>query len=234
MPAYLNFVAVGASRNGTFTHAVDPSSATDVVAGTPFSPTVGRRLVCVAEGSVTSTTPAGWTLPTDGSAILNSGLYVWHRIAAGGDTFTTTHNSSNFPVAYAIFEFPAGTTFVGSVSATSQNTAAANPNLTGLTGLNTVMGVAGWADNVSTGAIAGTWDSPNVAALDINVDFSTTDGYWLGICFQDAYASGSYAPVPTIASPSNGSSERLTFAVNVPSAPAGASSRGLTTLGVGT
>ena len=52
---------------------------------------------------------------------------------------TVNHNSSNRPVVFHFFEFPAGTTFVAAATAISLTPTGANPNLTGLTGTNTVM-----------------------------------------------------------------------------------------------
>lgn len=214
MPAWLNQVTIAAPSNGTTTHAVNPASGT-AVAGSLFTPTAGRFLLLVVEGSVTSTTPSGWTLPTNGSAINNTGLYVWYKASAsGGDTISTTHNSSNYPVAFSFFEFPAGTTFVKAATATGTGLSAANPTISALTGTNTVMGAAGVA--VFGGSNSATWNSPNVEAVDT---FATTGptGYWSGVSYQDSYVSATYAPTPTISIGSGGSnSERLTFAVNPP------------------
>ena len=138
MALWLNHVAIAAPRNTLPTHTVDPNGGT-VVTGTNFTPTAGRFLLVVVEGSVTSTTPTpGWTL--EASAINNTGLYCWTRTAAGSDTLSTTHNGSDYPVLFHWFEFAAGSTWVGDVSATAvAHGAGANPNLTGLTGTNLVM-----------------------------------------------------------------------------------------------
>src|SRR4051812_44300088 len=106
MVDWVNHVAIAAPRNATTTHnGITPSSGT-VVAGTAFTPTAGRLLICLCEGAVTSTTPAGWTLPTGGSAINSTGLYVWYKTAAGSDTVSTTHNASNYPAVFDFYEYP--------------------------------------------------------------------------------------------------------------------------------
>jgi hypothetical protein len=215
--AFLNTVTIAAPNNGTAAHTADPSSASNVVAGTPFTPTAGRLLVCVADAAVTSTTPSGWTLPTGGSAINNTGLYVWHRAAAGGDTIATTHNASDYAVSFTFLEFASGAAFAGAAAATGQNQTAANPTLTGLTGSNVVFGVAAVA--VGSGATGGqsmTWAGPDTELVDSTVAFATGDGYLIGIAYQDSYASTSYAPTPTITS-TLGSTERITFGVSLPS-----------------
>ena len=117
MVSWLNHAAIEAPRNGTTTHTVTPSAGTAVAGTTFFTPTAGRLLVCLAEGSVTSTTPSGWTLPTGGSAINNTGLYVWYKTAAGNDSLTTTHNGSNYDVIFDFYEFPSGTNAIVAVLA---------------------------------------------------------------------------------------------------------------------
>lgn len=220
MASWINRVLIAAPRNGTTDHALNPSSSTNAVGGTPFTPTAGTRLVLLAYGPATTGTPTGWTLPTNGAAVSDGGLYVWHRVAAGGDTVTVTHNASDVPIAFEFFEFAAGTTFVGCVQAGGVASAVANPNLTGLTGTNAVFGVTGFtihADGATAPSIA--WDSPNVEVNDFAVDkaLGGTDGYCFGVATQDSYASASYQPTPTMTN-MGGTSERLTFALNVAAA----------------
>ena len=173
MSQWLNHVTIAGPRNGTTTHTVTPSAGT-VVAGSAFTPTAGRMLVCVAEGAVTSTTPTGFTL--GGSAVNNSGLYVRYDLsAAGGDTITTTHNASNYPVVFDWYEFPASTTWSGAVSATGvSTTGGAGPTLSSLTGTNQIYAAVGQATPSITHTI--TW-SAGTDIADTSVAFSSTDGY---------------------------------------------------------
>ena len=197
MATWLNHVAIAAPRNGTTSHTVDPNGGT-VAAGSNFSPTAGRLLVCFAEGAVTSTTPSGWTLPTNGSAINNTGLYVCHRTAAGGDTITTTHNASNYPVVFDFYEFNAGSTFTGSASSTGVSpSGGAGPTLSGLSGTHWDAGIMGQIFT-STGAVSMTWNA-GVEAVDTKVDASGTDGYLYGLTYtEDATgSSASYAATST-------------------------------------
>lgn len=217
MSSWLNFAAFALPRNATTGHTVTPSSATGLTNGAAFTPTAGRLLVLVIGSSAYVTTgPSGWTAPTGGSAQGNTGLYVYYRTAAGSDTPAVVHNASNFPAGAAIFEFPAGSTFVSAASAINQTLTAANPTLSSLTGSNVVFGAA--CDDVfTTGSGSATWSSPNAELVDSFIAGAATDGYWFGLAGQDPYASATYAPTPTITvSGGTTTTERLTFAVNVP------------------
>lgn len=214
MADFLSHVTIATPRNGTTTHTVTPSSGT-VVTGTLFTPTAGRLLVCSVDGAVTSTTPAGWTLPAAGSAINFTGLYVWWRTAAGSDSLTTTHNQSNYPVVFDFYEYPAGSTFSGSASATVVSSGGAGPNLTGLTGTNWTAGTVGVGANGSPTIGGITWNA-GTELVDTGVAFSTTDGYLYGLTATDADASTSRAYTATLSTTGTyGSAERLTFAVKV-------------------
>ena len=195
MAKWLNHAAIAVPRAGAgvFTHTVNPNSGT-VVAGAAFTPTAGRFLLVVIEGAVTTygTTPGvpptGWT--QEAAAVSSTGLYTWTRTAAGGDTLTVTHNGADYPAMFHWFEFSTGTTWVGDVTATSVSATGANPNLTGLTGTNLVM--AAKANSVANINVrSATWNAPNVEILDYYEADAATDGYFLGICYQEDYASAS-------------------------------------------
>lgn len=220
MATWLNHVAIAAPRNGTTTHTVDPSSGT-VVSGSLFTPTAGRLLVVSVEGAVTSTTPAGWTLPSGGSAVNFTGLYVWYRTAAGGDTFSTTHNTANYPVVFDIYEFPAGSTFSGAAGSTGVASGGAGPSVGSLTGTNMIMGTVGNEafSTSSTGTV--TWAS-GVEAIDTLVVLATTSGYLYSLTYLEDSVLTSSSIAATISGASNlqATYERLMFAVQVASAGA--------------
>lgn len=215
MVSWVNRAVFQAPRNGTASHTIDPASTVGLVAGAAFTPTAGRLLVVVVEGAVTSSTPSGWTLPSGGSAISYSGLYVWYRTAAGGDTFATTHNGANYPVIFAVYEFPAGSTFVKSASVTGVSNTGANPNLTGLSGTNLIFGVKGAAMTSGETYGGAVWSSGYVEDYDDSVPFSSTDGYWVTIAAREGVTTSSAQPTATISGTSF-TAEALTFAVNVP------------------
>lgn len=217
MADWLNHVAIAAPRNGTTTHTVTPSSGSAVF-GTLFTPTAGRLLVCVVEGSVTSTTPSGWTLPTGGSAINNTGLYVWYRTAAGSDSLTTTHNGSNYPVMFHFFEFASGSTFSGSAASTGvSRSGGAGPTLSGLTGTNWTAGVVGQAGNGMTGNSTYISWSAGTELADSVLGNSGTDGYAYGLTATDANTASSASYAATMTANTTDTTERLVFAVKIPS-----------------
>jgi hypothetical protein len=205
MVQWVNRSLIQAPRNGTTSHTVAFTSAT-----------AGNLLVAVVEGAVTSTTPAGWTLPTNGSAVSNSGLYVWYKTATAAEaSFSTTHNGSNYPITAVVYEFPAGSTWVGAASSTGGAAGAANPNLTGLTGTNLLFGANG-LDNTGTSTISAVWSGTGspIEDVDTSVPLSGTDGCWLGVAYVESSTATSFQPTATVTNAPT-SKEALTFAVKV-------------------
>lgn len=208
----INHVAIAAPRNGTTTHTVGPSSGA-VVAGTVFTPTAGNLLLCVANGSVTSTTPSTWTLPSGGSAINNSGLYLWYKTAAGGDSFTITHNASNYPELLEFFEYAAGATFLGCAAATNVAVAGgAGPSLGSLTGTYDAYGTLGYA-HAGTNAISVNWAS-GTEILDASAILaSSTDGYLCSTTQVLGRTGASWSVAATGVGTFTSTVERLSWAV---------------------
>lgn len=215
MARWMNHVTIATPRNGTSTHSVDPSSASNVVGDTSFTPTAGRLLVCFAEGAVTSTTPSGWTLPSGGSAVDSTGLYVWYRTAAGGDTFSTTHNSSDYPVVFDVYEFLEGSNFLGSTAATGVAKNGFGPTLTGLTGTHWDAGIAG--ENAGDELIPQTvsWDWGTEAGEYSEPDNSVTDGYTYGLTYAEDQTPASVAFQATFLGGSASPVERLVVSIYV-------------------
>jgi hypothetical protein len=218
MVQWVNRSLIQAPRNGTTSHTVS------------FTPAAsGNLLVAIVEGAVTSTTPTGWTLPANGSAVNNTGLYVWYKTATASEaSFTTTHNGANYPVAFVIYEFAAGSTFVKSATANNLATTAANPALTGLTGTNLTFGAIGVDDTANNAYTSTAWSgvgSP-VEDVDLAVADSGTDGYGVSVAYVESNTATSFQP--TGAATQTGTAvakEALTFAVNVV-APSGSSYSG--------
>lgn len=218
MAKWINHVTIDGPRNATSTHTVNPASGT-VLTGTLFTPTAGNLLVCVADGAVTSTTPTGWTLPAGGSAINNCGLYVWYRTATGGDTFTTTHNGSNYPVGFDIYEFPAGSTFTGCVSATGvAYNGGAGPTLSGLTGTNLLCAASSQGLPGTTPVSTATW-SDGTEAVDAGAAGAATDGYSYSLTYLEDSTLTSWSAAATLTLNSV-TVERFVFAVAVAAAAA--------------
>lgn len=218
MVQWVNRSLIQAPRNGTTSHTVSFTPATS-----------GNLLVCVAEGAVTSTTPTGWTLPANGSAVNNTGLYVWYKTATASESsFSTTHNGSNYPAAFVVYEFLAGSAFVKSATANNLATGAANPALTGLTGTNLTFGAIGVDDTASNAYVSTAWSGTGspVEDVDLAVADSGTDGYGLSVAYVESNTATSFQP--TGAATQTGTAvtkEALTFAVNVV-APSGSAFSG--------
>lgn len=215
---WTNHVAIAAPGNGTNSNTINPNSGV-AVAGSLFTPTAGRLLVVLVSGSVTSSTPSGWT--NAGQAVNNSGLYIWRRVAVGGDTFTTTHNGANYPVMFDIYEFPEDSVFIGAsaegnVSATS---GAQGPTLSGLTAdANMRMAVA--SQSWSSGATPTfTW-SGGTEAVDTNASWTgAISGYGYSLAYVENATDGTFGLAAT-STLTFVTVERAVLAINVP-APSG-------------
>lgn len=204
MAKWINRSLIQAPRNGTTTHTV------------AFTPaTAGNLLVMVMEGAVTHTVPTGWTRRNQ--ALNSTELSVYTKTATGGESsFSTTHNGGNYPIAVVVYEFPAGTTWSGGISATGVSTGGANPNLTGLTGTN--LAIAAAAAVVSTAPGTATWSTPTgiTEDVDVSVGGGATDGYLLTVAYIEDHAGSSFQPGGSISFSPFGGKETLTFAVKVP------------------
>lgn len=183
---FTNHATVAAPRNGTNSHTVSPDgTGGTVIAGQAFTPQANRLLICVVEGPVTSTTPSGWTLPSGGAAVNNTGLYVWHRIAAGNDSVTTTHNGTNYPVVFDFYEFEVGSVF--NYAASQPSTAYQNdagPSITGMpAGTRTLMAAASQLlSQPQTPSF--TW-AAGIETVDTYVAETVTDGYVYSATYVD-------------------------------------------------
>jgi len=225
MSSWVNHVTIAMPRNGTVNNTVNPASSGTVVNGSYFTPTAGNFLVCVVEGGVTATTPAGWTLNTNCSAINLTGLYAFMKTAAGSDTLVTVHNGSNYPVVFDFYEYAAGTTFIKAATVTGANVGSAAPGLATLSGTNVcVMSAVGGAQGSGIGANTTVWTGPT-EQVDTNALFSSTDGYTYSAAYQDSFGSATWSGSSvTSGSSAVPSMEKLTWAldvvVGVPNGPA--------------
>lgn len=211
MATWLNRVVLQSAGTGSTTETYDPNAGT-VVSGTAFVPTVGRLLVAIIGGPVTSTTPSGWTLPTSGSAINNNGLYVWWKVAAGSDTAVSTHNGDGtYPTIIEFLEFPAGSTFVGSNAAPIIANGASGPTLSGLTGTNLIMGASAYPGGQ---AAAQTW-TPGTIDTYAYKDNGSGKYVEFGTAYLEDSVLTSSSMATTRGTGASSSYERLQFAINV-------------------
>lgn len=213
---FWNQATVSAPRNGTTGHTVGADGTGGTLSsGALFTPTAGRLLVCVVAGSVTSSTPAGWTLNGGASSINNTGLYMFWKIATGSDQIVTTHNGSNYPVAFDFYEFKAGSSVVAAVSTGSvTNGSTPTDSLTGLTGSNWI-GCALCSNNTSATTEVTTWAS-GTKVSDLWVAGGATDGYEYSLAdFINDTSTTKTIPAATISNISTNSQQRVSFAVSV-------------------
>ena len=228
MATWINFCSLAAPRiSGSYTHTVGPDGTGGAVfAGTAFTPTEGNLLLCVANGAVTFSTPSGWTLPSNGSAIYYTGLYVFGRTAtAGSNNFTTTHNGANYPANFTFLEFYQGSSFVKSAYSDNESPNTPNPALTGLLAGDTTFGVAGInaseTDHTEGNGYFVVWNT-GTRLFTKTVPKLGTDGYMHSVVATD-HIEGTSAPSYSYSGSktdfmSNG--QRLTFAIRAVAPPA--------------
>ena len=204
MAQWLNRFSALAGQNGTSGHTLDWSSG--------FTATSGRVLYLIAAAGVTTSTPSGWTLLS--SAVANTGLYVFKKTAAGGETSASvTHNASNFPVEWVVYEFPSGTTDVGSPGTGTFAGPTAWAAATGLTGTYTAIGCGDIANANSPSLAPGTGWTEDVDAFSGAA--TGADTAYLAVMYQDGMTGSTATPSGTLTDGGNGG-ERITFALSIP------------------
>ena len=169
-------------------------------------------LYLIAAAGVTTSTPSGWTLLS--SAVANTGLYVFKKTAAGGETSASvTHNASNFPVEWVVYEFPSGTTDVGSPGTGTFAGPTAWAAATGLTGTYTAIGCGDIANANSPSLAPGTGWTEDVDAFSGAA--TGADTAYLAVMYQDGMTGSTATPSGTLTDGGNGG-ERITFALSIP------------------
>lgn len=209
---HLNHVAIHVHNDGTTTRTVTPSSGT-VVAGAPFVPVAGRLLVCVIAGAPWVDTPAGWSMPSGGHASAWANLMLWHRIAAGGDTVTTTMGADH-PSVWHWIEFPAGSVFGASVAGTEDTNGGPGPLLTGVDAPSWVaaaMGLSLWGPTRVT-----TWSAGEPLVDVSHIPDTGFQGYTYSLTHATG-VTGSWSSAATVTNPQGSPQERIVFAVQVSS-----------------
>jgi hypothetical protein len=200
MPQWTNLQAAIAAKNGTSSHTMTYS----------VTPAAGALLVAVICGGVTNTEGGSWTERQQ--PVNNSENSAFTKTASGGsESITVTHNASDYAVAYALFEFPPGSSWVTSTSAANTNTW---PTLSGLPGTAvSVFGALSEAHANGDPSYSATWNSPWLEAVDQEVLFNVTDGIFQTIGYQDGVTATSATPSATDSS--NRTSELIVFAVSI-------------------
>lgn len=210
---------MAAWTNRTTVSAAPPSGSSAAVT-IPFAAAASGSLLVFAHcSSAIVTMPAGWT--RQAQALNFTDTSVWTKTAMTGESSAAATVSANgYVVVGVVLEFPPGSAWVNDVSATGAGYDAANPNLTGLTGTNLVGAVWGCATTATATTFNTTWTSPTAANTDLQVGPTNgVDGAGFSLGVIESYASAAYGPTAnntTIPGGGlSGSSERITFAVNV-------------------
>lgn len=217
-PPWLNQSSGTAARNGTTSHTI----------GFGFTSASGSLLVAIIHGAVTHTV-SGWT--EQAQPVATGELSLFTKSSAGDSSITVTHNGSDFPVNYVIYEFPSGSTFTGIDSTTGSDDTM--PGLSGLPGTEQV--IIGALGRVTVGSETNGSISPSAPWVedgDLYAAASGTDGSYLAVVRQINVTSSSITPTisPTYSGTwSNGSREKISAAFDVAAAPAEAAATGVAT-----
>ena len=220
MATWLNRNTGVGVRNGTTTHTLGHSTAaTSPSPGCAlnFLPAAGNLLVVVVAGAVTHTSSgagagSGWT---ERQQPVNSAeLSLFTKTAVGNDFLTLTHNGSNYPMAWVVYEFAAGSSYTNSASESANDDTF--PALSGLPSSAKFI-LAAFANTISAaGAVTtgSTVSSPWVEDFEsATADNGVTDGIYLYVFHQEDFTGTSVTPVFTkVLSGGNPSADRQKIA----------------------
>lgn len=180
------------------------------------STTAGNLLVAVVACGNLLSTPSGWVKEATANYSLETACFT--KTAAGGETsFVFSSTGGTLPMFAAIYEFPAGTTWVGDASISGAATGAANPNLTGLTGTNFTFGIVSCYDITTGSTISCVWSGTGspVEDFDINLDKGSVNGHFASLAYVEDNTASSFQPTGTLTNNPD-LKEAITAAVNIP------------------
>jgi hypothetical protein len=176
-----------AGRNGTNSHTITFSPASS-----------GSLLVAVLGGPVTHTmVTSGWTKQL--SALMDTEIAVFTKTASSGESsLEVTHNGSNYPIEYAIYEFAVGSTYHSGVYKVYDGNPSF-PTLTGLPGTKIAL-FMGQSTN-SNWQFFWKTDVNSYTPADVTDSSSLNIGYFAHADFPDAVAdittpAGQYDGIP--------------------------------------
>lgn len=207
-PKWVNRTALSGSSvnaNGTNSHTCTFTPATS-----------GNLLVAVVAGSVTFTTPSGWTLRQSG--VTNAALYLFTKTASAGEpSFSTTHNGSNYPIMGVVYEFAAGSSYLGGNVATNTTTTSSLPVVSSLTGTYSRFGARAWSMNLTNSSASCAWTTPTVEDYDASVpEAASADGIFLTVAYDDNITSSTFTQASTTSLNNvTGGGEAISFALSV-------------------
>jgi hypothetical protein len=207
-PKWINRAAGTLARNGTTDHTIT-------------FPAASALLVAVVGSSATSTpVTGGWTKRATG--VVSAEVTVFTRPATGGETtLQIIHNGSDFPAAYVIYEFPAGTTYYSGANTNNGDPPALNglPSSTQMLVFAAIAINSNDPYNFSTAQWGWHWFE-DVESMDPK---NVTDGVFLTVGYRshflktaiDPGQDGWFGRVYTLSSSFNTTSA-ITFALQLP------------------
>ena len=203
MPAWSNLSTGVGDRNGTTTHTIGHSSAATAPStncALNFMPTAGTLLVVIVAASVTHTSSgtgagSGWTKQQGPVNAAELGLFT--KTAVGNDFLTLTHNTANYPMAWAVYAFPYGSRYTNSAGATANSDVF--PLLGSLPGTPPQYVIAAFCGAMIAALVGSgsTCAAPWTEVFDsITID-GVTDGIYLYVFDQPAVTATSLTPTFT-------------------------------------
>lgn len=197
--------------------SVDPNGTTSHTC--TFTPaTSGNFLVAIVAGAVTSTTPSGWSLSD--FMVGNAGIYAFYKTATSGESsFSTTHNGSNYAIQGVVYEFQAGTAYLGGESAAGSSGTLNGPTPIGLSGTYSRFAARSWGQSTSGAVTSCVWTLPTIEDYDVTVPAASQDGIYLTIAYDDGATGSSFTANSTITTNQGGSGEAVAFALTVVDPP---------------
>jgi hypothetical protein len=183
-----------ADRNDTTSHTLTSTEF-------GFTPTANTLLVFICSGSVTHDA-TGWTQQL--APVQFAELAVFTKTAAGGDNIVVTHNASNYPMDWMIFEFPEGSTYLDGAEEATGGTGDSRtwPTLSGLTSnAKTIIAAVCRSSSLATGtASIASWAITTNELRDLLTLqlLTSTDGVYAGYAYEEDVTATSVTPTATM------------------------------------
>lgn len=220
MAVWTNHASGVAARNGTKAHVIGGSSPS-TGGSWGFTATAGRLLVAIlaAPNSIGALGNAGWTEQAQPGASVSWELSVWTKVATGNDSLPVQHTSEDVPMAWDVYEFSAGSTFVGVIGESANDNTF--PPLSGLSGSNFILAsyhVRPFSTDVGTptaSVTAGWTESADI--FEPAAASGTPKGIFMYNFYREGYQGGSVTPTFNVTLPGpdwTAARQKLVIAIN--------------------
>jgi hypothetical protein len=205
MVQWVNQSSGVADRNGTSSHTISFG----------FTSTTNNLLVAVIAGGVTHDI-TGWTQQL--APVNSTELAVFTKTSAGESSLTVTHNASNYPVGWCVFEFPSDAAWDSGTSV-ANSAGTTFPTLTGLTGGagNERLLIGGFSEIHINGdtASSATPGTGQTELVDVNpVGTADSEGVFFYLEYEEDVTATSYTPSVASMTDQGRGAEKVTFAID--------------------